>query len=44
MIYQYNNFFMIEKYYIYIYNIEYKYDFQLFNDDLYLICNFNINN
>jgi hypothetical protein len=35
---------MIEKYYIYIYNIEYKYDFQLFNDDLYLICNFNINN
>jgi len=44
MIYQYNNFFMIEKYYIYIYNIEYKYDFQLFNDDLYLICNFDKNN
>ena len=41
MIYEYNNFFIIDKYYIYVYDTKYKYDFKLLDNDLYLICNFN---
>ena len=40
MVLEYNNFFIIDKYYIYVYDIKYNYDFKLLNNDLYLICNF----